>query len=475
MKNRQTFGIIVTTRSFFPSHLVKTAREEIVRLLNKLGHDYIIVSETDTDLGAVLSLDEAKTTAKLFKNHQDDITGIIVVLPNFGEELGVAETIDRAGLNVPVLIQACGDDFDKLDMANRRDAFCGKISLCNNLRQRKIPFTLTSSHTCALDGAEFEEDVKRFAAVCNVARGLKNSRIAMLGARPAAFNTVRFSEKILQKYGISVQTVDLSEVMEAAKKYDDSAAIEAKEKEIREYGHIPNHISPQKINLQAKLCITMEKFVDELDCRASTVQCWDSLEKNYGCAACLGMSMMGEKGRPSACESDVTGAVSMLAAQLAAYSAPALMDWNNNVQNERDCCVALHCSNFPKSFFESPDLEIGCLDVLGSVLGQERTFGACKAQAAAGPMTFVRVTTDDTRGIMKMYVGEGEFGAEKVPTKGGTAFCRVPKLQELLKYICDNGFEHHVCFVRGHVADILEEAMGRYMGIEVYRHDGKKL
>ena len=463
---KQTFGVIVTTRSFFPSHLVKTARNGITALLNKLGHDYVMVDETDTNLGAVLTLDEAKICAALFNTRREDISGIIVVLPNFGEELGVVEAIDRANLNVPILIQACDDDFDKLDMDNRRDAFCGKISLCNNLYQRGIPFSQTTLHTCALDSTEFEQDVKKFAAICNVVGGLKGSRIAMLGARPVAFNTVRFSEKILQKHGISVQTVDLSEVMAAANAVTNTAA---KEQEIRAYGSIPTNLEPEKITRQAKLCIAMEDFVKKLDCQASTVQCWDSLENNYGCAACLGMSMMGEKGKPSACESDVTGAVSMLAAQLAANAPPALMDWNNNINNDRDCCISLHCANFPKSFFQS-DIEIGCLDVLGSVLGQERTFGACKGQVAAGPMTFIRMTTDDSMGKMKMYVGEGTFEPANVPTKGGVAYCRVPNLQKLLHYICENGYEHHVCFVRGNVADVLEEAMRKYMGVEVYRH-----
>jgi len=471
---KQTFGIILTTRSFFPSHLVQTARKGITTLLEKLGHDYIMVGENDTNLGAVLTLDEAKTAAALFNKHKDDISGIIVVLPNFGEELGVVEAIDRANLNVPILIQACDDDFDKLDMANRRDAFCGKISLCNNLRQRGIPFTQTTLHTCDLDSPEFEADVKRFAGICNVVNGIKGSRIAMLGARPLAFNTVRFSEKILQKHSISVQTVDLSEVMamaESSEIFSDEVIAE-KEKEIRAYGRICASVEDSKINKQAKLCLSMEKFVEDLDCQASTVQCWDSLENNYGCAACLGMSMMGENGKPSACESDVTGAVSMLAAQLAADSPPALMDWNNNVRDDRDACISLHCSNFPKSFFQADDLEIGCLDVLGSVLGQERTFGACKAQVSEGPMTFIRVTTDDTQGIMKMYVGEGSFESEKIATKGGVALCRVPGLQQLMRYICDNGYEHHVCFVRGHVADVLEEAMSKYIGVQVHRHNG---
>ncbi len=467
---KQTFGVIVTTRSFFPSHLVKTAREDITKLLDKLGYGCVMVGEADTELGAVRTFDEALLCARLFRARAGEISGLIVVLPNFGEELGVAEAIDRAGLNVPILVQACDDDFDRLDMQNRRDAFCGKISLCNNLYQRGIRYTGTTLHTCELDSAEFEGDVRRFAAVCRVVNGLRDSRIAMLGARPAAFNTVRFSEKILQKHGISVQTVDLSELIAAAQSCGDAGAISAKEAEIRAYGRISPEISGEKISRQARLCLAMEQMVTRLDCQACAVQCWDSLENNYGCAACLGMSMMGEMGLPSACESDVTGALSMLAAQLAAEQEPALMDWNNNIGGDRDCCVSLHCANFPKSFFQSPELEIGTLDVLGSVLGQERTFGALKAQAGPGPMTYIRVTTDDARGKLKLYVGEGEFGAEPVPTKGGVAFCRVPGLQSLMKYICDNGFEHHVCFVRGHVADALAEALGKYVGAEVYRH-----
>jgi L-fucose isomerase-like protein len=70
---------------------------------------------------------------------------------------------------------------------------------------------------------------------------------------------------------------------------------------------------------------------------------------------------------------------------------------------------------------------------------------------------------------MKAYVGEGEFIKDKINTKGGIVGCRIPHLQDLMKYICKNGFEHHVCFTRGHVADVLEEAFSTYMEIEVYR------
>ncbi len=468
---KQTFGIIVSTRGFFPSSVVEGARKGITEVLDKLGHDYIMVGEKDTKYGAVLTYEEAKTCAKLFREHQDEITGIIVVLPNFGEELGIAEAISLSRLNVPVLIQACDDDFDQLDLDHRRDAFCGKISLCNNLYQRNIPFSLTTNHTCKLDSPEFEKDVERFAAVCNVVHGIRTARIAMLGARPVAFNTVRYSEKILQKYGIAVQTVDFSEVIFNAMNYSDEEKVAAKVKEIYEYGDVAPHIPEDIVVKQAKLCLAIEEQVEKYEATASTVQCWDSVEENYGVATCLAMSMMGDKGKPSACESDVTGAVSMLAAYLATDAAPALMDWNNNVRENRNACVCLHCSNFPKSFFQKESIEIESLDVVAKTIGKAKCFGCCKGQVAAGDMTFFRVTTDDQKGTMRAYLGEGSFVDEEVKTLGGVANCRVDDLQGLLKYVCKNGFEHHVCFVRGHVADILEEAFTTYLGVEVYRHN----
>lgn len=468
--SRQGFGVIVTTRSFFPSHLVAQSREQIKRLLEQKGYGCLMLPQELTEWGAVRTYEEARVCAGYFREHADEIDGIICLLPNFGEELGVAEAIDMAGLNVPVLVQATDDEMDRMDMAHRRDAFCGKISLCNNLYQRGIPFTNTATHTCKIDSEAFAADIDRFAAICRVVRGLNGARIAMLGARPVAFNTVRYSEKILQRHRISVQTVDMSEVIARAQGIRDREAIARKLREINDYARVAPHISDAQMDKQARLCIAIEEIVDELSCDAATVQCWDSVENNYGCATCLAMSMLGEKGIPCACESDVTGALSMLAAQLAASSAPALMDWNNNIDEQRDECVCLHCSNFPKSFFATPEIEVECLDVLGSTLGKENCFGACKGVVAPGDMTYLRLTTDDAAGIMKMYVGEGRFGDRMVPTKGGVAHCMVNGLQELMRYVCKNGFEHHVCFARGHVADILAEALETYLGVEVYRH-----
>ncbi len=464
------FGVIVTNRSYFPDHLVADAREQILAKLAHLGHEAVILSETDTHQGAVQTYSDAKKYAEVFRKNQDRIDGIIVILPNFGDETAVATAIDLAKLNVPVLVQACDDNLDKMQIENRRDAFCGKLSLCNSLYQRGIKFTNTTLHTCAIDSEEFDQDLQRFAAVCRVVKGLSTARIGAIGTRPDPFHTVRFSEKLLQAAGITVSVVDMSDIIFKALKMETNAEVLAKVTEIKDYGKIAPGIDEEKVVKQAKLTIVLEDWINENECDASAIQCWDALENHYGCAPCLAMSMMGEKGMPSACEMDVTGALTMYALGLASGEPSGYLDWNNNYMDDRDKCVTLHCANFPKSFFGT-EFEIANLDVLATTLGAENCFGACKANLVPGPITYAKITTDDRNGKIKVYLGEGEITTDSVDTKGGVGVCHVNDLQGLLDYICKNGFEHHVAMNRGLVADVLEEAFSNYLGWEVYRHN----
>lgn len=467
---KSTFGIIVTSRGIFPEHLITGAKQQLITLLEKHGMDYVMLPADATPTGAVQTEEDAEKCATLFRENADRITGILACLPNFGEEAPVYSAIHRSGLQVPVLIQACDDEDDKLGIQDRRDAFCGKLSLCNNLYYGGVPFTNTTLHTCRLDSVEFEADLIRFDRVCAVVHQVRNARIGLIGMRPDGFRTVRFSEKILQRNGITTCVVDLSEIIAAAKDLrDEDETVQAYRSKIECYGVIPASISEEKRMLQAKLVVAVKKWLNSNHCDAFCMQCWESLEYNYGCAACLTMSLLGEEGIPGACESDVMGALTMLALNQAADSKSAYMDWNNNFTEDRDVCINQHCGNFPKSFFGVP-IEISNLDVLAKSMGKERCFGACKAQVAPGPMTYGKIATDDIRGVIKAYFGDGEFLQEQVPSFGALSLWKVPQLQKLLNHLCINGFEHHVAAVRGECADILDEAFGKYLGWEIYHH-----
>ncbi len=195
-KMKMTMGLIVGNRGFFPAHLANSGREEMTAVLQKAGMDVVVLTPEDTKCGAVTTREEVKRCVDLFTRNRDRIDGVIVTLPNFGEERAIADTLRLANLRVPVLVQATPDDPGKMTIAFRRDSFCGKMSACNNLKQYGIPYSITSLHTEAPDSPEFAKDLEWFAAVCRVVKGLKNLRVGSIGARPTAFNTVRYSEKI---------------------------------------------------------------------------------------------------------------------------------------------------------------------------------------------------------------------------------------------------------------------------------------
>jgi len=465
-------GVIFGNRDFFPDKLVAEARAELTQLFQDMGLEAVMLGADDTKLGGVETHADARNCAALFRKHRDHLGGILVVLPNFGDERGVVDTLKLAGLNVPVLVQGYPDDLDRLDVARRRDAFCGKISVCNNLRQAGIPFSLTQKHVVHPRDASFRADLERFLAVCRVVRGLRKARLGAVGARPGAFNTVRYSEKILERNGISVTTIDLSEILgEAAGLGETDRRVQSKINEIQAY--VTTTGVPRSSLVQmARLGVVLDEFVAKHCLDATAIQCWSSVQLNHGCNVCTSMSMMSENYLPSACEVDVMGALTMYAMQLASGSPSALVDWNNNYGTDEDKCVLFHCGNWAKSFL--PDARVSTAPILGTTLGEQNTYGALEGRTPSGPLTFGRITTDDLRGVIRAYVGEGELTNDELRTFGTRAVARVPQLQKLMRYICNEGFEHHVVMNASRTAGVLAEAWERYLGWEVYRHhDGQ--
>lgn len=463
-------GVIFGNRDFFPDHLISEARLDILALFKKMNIDGVMLEEQDTKLGSVETYAHSKACAELFKTNRERIDGVLVVLPNFGDEKGVADTIKLSGLNVPILVQAYPDDLGALNVERRRDAFCGKISVCNNLRQYGYDYTLTSLHTIHPESDSFKKDLTKFLRVCRVVQGLRAARLGAIGARPASFNTVRYSEKILQAAGITVVTIDLSEILgDSARLSDDSPRVKAKLDEIHAYAKHDTIPSPALVRM-AKLGVVISDWMQSNDLQATALQCWTSIQKNYGINACTLMSMMSNQLMPSACETDITGVVSMYALQLASNSPGALVDWNNNYADDPDRCIFFHCGNWAKSF--TPDIEIKTAPILGTTIGEEKTYGAMAGRAVAGPMTYARVGTDDTHGVIRAYTGQGEITDDPLDTFGHRAVVHTPGLQKLMAYICKNGFEHHVAMTMEHVAPVLTEAFSTYMKWDVYSHEG---
>jgi L-fucose isomerase-like protein len=476
-ENGVTFGLIVGNRGFFPDHLCATGRETMLKVLQDAGIKAIALTLDDTPFGSVESLEDAHRCADLFKAHRDEIDGVVVALPNFGDERAIANTLRWAELNVPVLVQAFPDEPSAMTIANRRDSFCGKMSACNNLKQYGIPFTLTELHTVDPESASFQADLARFVAVCRVVRGLKNARIGAIGARPTAFNTVRYSEKLLERAGISVETLDLSEVFGRIERIDDDdPRLKAKLDQVMAY--VPSETVPSaSLVKMAKFGAVVDAWMAQYNLVASAVQCWTAMQEYYGIVPCTLMSMMSNNLMPSACETDIAGVVGMYALALASGKPSAIVDWNNNYGDDPDKGVIFHCSNLPKDIFVDQGVapeDLPVMDyqaIIAGTVGKDNTFGTVVGRVRSEPFTYCRVSTDDLNGKISAYVGQGNLTDDPLQTFGGYGVVEVPQLQRLLHFICENGFEHHVAINLSLTASAIEEAMSKYLGWDVYNHD----
>ena len=469
MAGSMTLGVILGNRDFFPDALVTEARRDLVRLFAEASIDAVWLTTEQSKRGAVETWADAQRCGELFRENRSRIDGILICLPNFGDEKGIADAIRLSELQVPILVQACPDDLDQFGLERRRDAFCGKISACNNLRQYRMKFTLTRDHTVAILDPRFGEDLDQFVQTCRVVRGMRRVRIGAVGARPNAFNTTRFSEKLFEAAGISVNTIDLSEVFgSAATIANDDMRVKSRIEQIRAYAD-SSAAPDESMQKMAKFAIVVDDWMQSLGLTATAIQCWSSMQKNYGVNVCTVMSMMSEQMLPSACEVDIAGVVSMYALQLASGKPSALVDWNNNYGKDPDKCVFFHCGNWAKDFL--PDIRIGTAPILGTVLGEENTVGALAGRTPAGMVTFGRISTDDLNGRIQAYVGDGMFTDDPLNTFGTKAVVQVGNLPHLMRFICKNGFEHHAAMNGSHCASSVTEALSNYLGWDVYHHN----
>jgi len=460
------FGILVSNRDVFPDILAKQGRLEIIEVLNELGYDFIILNQEATKFGVVETYEDAKKCADLFKANREKISGIIVVLPNFGDEKGVANTLKLADLNVPVLIQASSDEINKMDRINRRDAFCGKISVTSVLYQYGIPYTLTKFHTCPIKSDIFKEDLKRFEKICRIVKKLKNTRLGQIGTRPNAFETVRYSEKILEFNGISIEPIDLSEIFGYIEELSDND-IKVKEKAKFIKSYTATKVIPEESLIKlAKLAVVIENWVIKNELDGFAFQCWPSIQDNFGIVPCAVMSMFSEGLVPAACEVDISGLIGMLILQIASESPSAILDWNNNYGDDPNKMVLFHCSNLPKSFFQNTKMTIH--PIISDLKGGDVSFGAIQGRIKAKPCTLLRIETDDLFGEIKALVIEGSYTDDQLDTFGGYGVIEIPNLQDVLKIICKEGFAHHVAASLNKVGDIITEALSNYLRWNVH-------
>lgn len=462
-----TFALCFGNRGFMPGELILGAREDMVKAVTDAGYDYLIMEEAATRYGAVETRDEGRLYARWLKEHEGQYDGVIFSMPIFVDENGAAEALRDAG--VPILMQAYPDEIGKMDFAHRRDAYCGKFSVTDVFTQYGIPFTVMKPHVVHPLSAAFQQNLADFAAVCRIVNGMKRFTIGCIGARTTAFKTTRFDEIALQKYGITVESFDLSElVFNVQKLPQDDPAVLARLERLRHYTDC-SHVPEEHMNCLARISVVIDQYIETYHLDAITLRCWNELETIFRVCPCVLLSELNDRGIVASCEIDLCSAICMRAMNLASQTPTAVLDWNNNYGEDEDKVILFHCGPVAQT------LMTGKGTVTSHKMFDKQDpgsgWGVNEGRIKAMPMTFSNCQTKD--GKLLIYASEGQMTADPIETSffgcGGVA--EIPHLQDKLLHLARGGFKHHTAVGCGHMKTVLEEAFNTYLHYDVVSID----
>ena len=462
------FALYFGNRGFMPGELITGARKDMVQAVTDAGYEYIAMDENLTRYGAIETRDEGKLYHDWLKSHEGEYDGVILCMPIFIDENGAIAALQDAG--VPILMQAYPDEIGKMDFQHRRDAYCGKFSVTDVFYQYKLPFTVMKPHVVHPLSEAFRQNLDDFAAICRVVKGMKRFNLGCIGARTTAFKTVRFDEVTLQRYGINVESFDLSElIFKVQKKEDNDAAVLAKIERLENYADFTKVPQANKLML-AKISVVIDEYIAEYHLDAITLRCWNEMETILRVCPCVLISELNDRGIVCSCEIDLTSAITMRAMQLASGKATACLDWNNNYGEDENKVILFHCGPVAQSLMAGKGTVTEHKMFAKGDHGSG--WGTNEGRIAPMDITFSNGFTED--GKLKVYVSEAKFTDDEIEGAffgcGGVA--EIPDLQNKLIRLAKGGFKHHTTVGVGHMKYVLEEAFKTYLGYEVINIEG---
>jgi L-fucose isomerase-like protein len=462
-------GFVPGNRRYFSTEMAAKARKETLAAMAALGIRAVVPDESMTEAGCVKNRDEGRRCGELFR--REDIDGIVIGAVNFGDEQGCINAVQAFGANVPVMIFGCQEEAPLRPGLPRRDAFCGLLSIAEALRQIGVTYTVAQTPIGFPADEGFRVELDHFARVCRVVNGIRGLRIGQIGPRPEAFWTCRYDEKMLQRLGVTVVPKDLSELLGAiGRKRDDDPAVLDTIRDIQATADT-SAVSPEALLKIAKFESALKEMIAQLELDALALQCWNSLQLNYGIVACGVLARLGDRGMPNACEADVLGALSMYALQLAADSPAALLDWNNLHNDDPELVNLWHCGVYPPSFGKAKP-KMAAQGIMSKHIGADKSTGVLELVVKEGPATVCRVTQGTDAEGWKVFLAQGRFEDNPASTFGAYGWCRLPGLPHIYRDILLRHFPHHVAVTRAHVGNVLYEAFGNYFKMAVY-HAGQ--
>ncbi len=460
MNNKTTIALLVANRGFFPSSVIESAYAEMKNAFNKAGVNCLTFEEGKTKYNAVETLEDGLAYHDFLEAHRGEYDGLVICLPNFGDENGIKAAI--RGIDVPVLIQAYPDELDKMDFEHRRDAFCGKFALESVLIQMGVKFTDYTPFTVAPDTAEFVSQLGKFAATCRVVKVLDGMRVGVIGARTSAFKSVRYDETVLERHGVEVETFDLTAILAVYNMLsDDDVAVLAWKEELHSVANF-SCAPTGKDEVLAKFGAALESVIKNSKLDAIAIRCWAELQDILGITPCAVLGLLNHRGIACACETDVSNAVAMKALAAASGYSSGCLDLNNNYGEEGNKCILFHCGPLPSELMDVPG-EIQDHKMLSKGKAEKCSWGLNVGKIKTGEITVCGMRA--TNGSLAFFSDRAVITDDPVSKEffGIYGVMETSDLQSKLKKIANAGFHHHAIITKTDVVDAVNEALTKYL------------
>lgn len=462
--NSVKIGFIPSHRIPFGEEWAVDMRARCLRAMEKTpGLELVAPDPSITQGGLVRNLQDAGKVLKLFRDRE--VVGVILGGMTFGHETSaVGGILANLPKGTPVLHFATKGEVAK-DGTRPSDSWCGQFMIASAMKRREIPFEHIP--TCFPEEPAFAEGVSRFTRACAAHQAFRGARIGQIGTRPEEFESVWWDEASLQRdFNQTIVPVDLAEVfMRLDGVGADDAEVRSAAEEIGKGIEIPSD-ARDAVTTLARMEVTLRRLAEEKELAALAVNCWEQVQKRYGICVCSVLGRLGDQGIPCACEVDVYGAATLLAARGAGLgeTAPHFIDWTELHPNKEHIWLAWHCGNAPRSTCDA-----GCRPCLRqhSIIPLRPSWGTLEFVEKPGPVSCCRLAEYD--GWFTMFIGTGEIVDTPPKVRGSYGWVKVADVMDWERKMIEHGIIHHGVMIHdAKVADALE-TFCKFNGIEAVR------
>lgn len=419
MKGHVKIGVCCLVRYTFDAQAAQEIYQNTKKELTALENiECVFIDEP------VVEVSDAQAAAKVFK--ANDVDGVIIISGTF--HLGhLALTIDHA-VNKPVLLWA----YDELPYDGgkiRLNSVCGVNLNASNL------YKSGNDTFVAHVGNTVDEN---WIDALRMKTAIERAHVGIIGYRAHGFFNLGIDElRTFNETGVLLDHFEISDL------YSQEVTDEEVKwgKDLVTTNFNDQFITEEQVNCVARLVASAQKFLTTNKLDAVAVRCWPEFAADYGVAPCAAMSVLQSLGYIMACEGDVEGALSMLAARAAGAETPFLADLSqvNQVENY---ALMWHCGVAPANLWDQKS-DRSLSDYFAGGKGITADF-----VLKPGHVNIMRI--DSARSKTRVFFEAGEAKSMDKVLKGTYAKVQFDAtITQLLETVTTTGVAHHVALVYG--------------------------